>query len=95
MWDEDPVLDNREYLCIQEIPRLVTLSHTHSLHQWSCPHSQKGVPASPPQHQVEVNQELEQMELDIPGDILDLLDMSDEVMFDFDAWAQHELSYQF
>ena len=55
----------------------------------------KESPASPPQHQVEVHQELELMESDILDDILDLLDVAKEVMFDFDAWAQDVLSYQF
>ena len=36
----------------------------------------------------------ELMELDIPEDILDLLDVTGEVMSDFDDWAQDVLSYQ-
>ena len=66
--------------------------HTHSLHQWPCP---TRVPAAPPQHQLEVHQEAEQMELDIPDNIPDLLNVLEEVMFDFDAWAKDVLIYQF
>ena len=36
----------------------------------------------------------ELMELDILEDILDLLDIPEEVMSDFDAWAQDVLNYQ-
>ena len=35
------------------------------------------------------------MELDIPGDMPELLDVPKEVMSDFDAWAHDALSYQF
>ena len=91
MWDEEPVPDSREYLCINKIPRLATPPP----HPQPVPVRHQGVPASPPQHQVEVPQKLEIMELDILDDILDLLDMPKEVMFDFDAWAQDVLSYQF
>ena len=34
------------------------------------------------------------MELNIPKDIPDLLDVPEEVMSDFDIWAQDLLSYQ-
>ena len=44
---------------------------------------------------MEVHQESEQMGLDIPDDIPDLLDVPEVVMFDFDAWAQDVPSYQF
>ena len=57
--------------------------------------SHEDVPVSPPQYQVEVPQELKLMELDIPDDIPDFLNVPKEVMFDFDAWAQDVLSYQF
>ena len=45
--------------------------------------------------QVEVFQEFEVLELDIPEDKTDLLDVPQEVMPDFDAWGQDVLSYQF
>ena len=35
------------------------------------------------------------MELDIQEDIPDLLDVPEEVISDFDVWAQDVLSYQF
>ena len=59
----------------------------------SQPHQE--VQASSPQHQVEVPQELKLMELNILDDIPDFLDVPDEVMFYFDAWAKNVLSYQF
>ena len=34
------------------------------------------------------------MELDIPKDILDLLDVPEEVVSDFNAWVQDVLNYQ-
>ena len=37
----------------------------------------------------------ELMGLDIPEDIPDLLDIPKDEMFDFDAWAQDVLSYQY
>ena len=57
------------------------------------PHS----PNKEPQQsdQVEVPPEVQLMELDIPEDISDLLDVPQEVMSDFDAWANDVLSYQF
>ena len=33
------------------------------------------------------------MELDIPEDIPDLIDVPEDVMSDFDAWAHDMLSY--
>ena len=35
------------------------------------------------------------MELDVPDDIPDLLDMPEDTVLDFEAWAQDVLSYQF
>ena len=57
----------------------------------------QGVPATLPQQpeQVEVPLEFELMELHIPEDIPDLLDIPEEVMSNFDAWAQDVLSYQY
>ena len=40
-------------------------------------------------------QDYKMMELDILEDTLDLLDVPEEVMSDFDTWAQDVLSYQF
>ena len=57
----------------------------------------QGIPTMPPEehYQVEVSPEFELMELDIPEDIPDLLDVPHEVMSDFDACAHDVLSYQF
>ena len=44
---------------------------------------------------MEVSPEFELMELDIPKDTPDLLDVPQEVMSDLDAWAQYVLRYQF
>ena len=56
----------------------------------------QGVPAMLPQlpYPIEASPEIELMELDISEDILDLLDIPEEVMSDFDTWAQDVLSYQ-
>ena len=35
------------------------------------------------------------MDLDIPEDIPDLLDVSEDVMIDFNAWPQDVLSYKY
>ena len=43
---------------------------------------------------MDVHKESVLMELDILDNILDLLDVPEEVMFDFDARAQNVLSYQ-
>ena len=53
------------------------------------------LPVTPPPqpNQVEMLPEYKLMELDILEDIPDLLDVPEEVMSDFDAWAQHILSY--
>ena len=81
-----------------EIPRLATLLPplqailaTPSLQpdQW--------IPVTPLQqpNQVEVPWELELMELDIPDDIPDLIDIPKDIVSDFEAWAYDVLSYQF
>ena len=59
------------------------------------PQPHQGGPASLSQHQVEVSQELELMELDILDDIPDIVGHAQEVMFDFDTGAQGVLSCQF
>ena len=40
-------------------------------------------------------QELELMELDVPDDISDLIDMPEDIVSDFEAWAHDVLSYEF
>ena len=58
IWDEEPVLDNREYLCIHDIPRLATLSqHPQPALLTPPPQPHQGVPASPTQHQDKVHEE--------------------------------------
>ena len=96
VWDEDLVPDSREYLCIHEIPRLAT-PNPQPIPVTPPPQPNQGVPATLPQQpdQVEVSPQFELMELDIPEDIPDLLDVPKEVMSDFDAWALGVLSYQF
>ena len=62
-------------------------------HTCSPPKESQPFPQQP--EQVEVPPEFEVMELNIPEGILDLLDEPQEVMSDFDAWAQDVLNYQF
>ena len=61
------------------------------------PQPNQGLPDTPPQHpnQVEVPPELELMELDVLDDIPDLIDMPEDTVLDFEAWAHNVLSYQF
>ena len=92
MSDGELVLDSRN-ICIHEIPRPAT-PPLQPAPETPPPQPHHGVPASPPQHQVEVPQELELIELDIPDDILDVLDVPKEVMLDFDTWAQDLPSHQ-
>ena len=79
VWSEELVPDSHKYLCIHEIPRLATPT------QWP----NQGVPATPPllPDQIEMLPDHDLMDLDIPGDIPDLLDVPEGVISDFDAWA--------
>ena len=87
MWDEEPVPDRREYLCIHEIPRPATPP----------PQPNQGLPYTPSQqpNQVEVSPEFELIKLDIPADIPLLIDLSKDKLSDFEAWTPDVLSYQF
>ena len=69
----------------------------HSPYQWPLPQPNQGLPDTPPQqsNQVEVPPELELMELDVPDDIPDLIDVPKDIVLDFEAWAHDVLSYQF
>ena len=92
LWDKEPVPDSMEYLCMHEIPMLATpqlIPVTPPLHPG------QGAPATLPQQPdpVEASLEFELMELNIPDDKPDLLDIPAEVMFNFNARAQHVLSY--
>ena len=96
--DEELVLDSRKYICIHDIPRLATPSQCPKPMPATSPSQpDQGVPATPPEQpdQVEVPPEFELMELDVPEDIPDWLDISEEVMSDFDAWDQDVLSTNF
>ena len=68
--------------------------HIHSLYQWPHPHSpNKDFQTHHPQqpNQVEVPPESEFMELDIPDDIPDLIDVPEDTVLDFEAWAHNVL----
>ena len=97
VWDEEPVPDSREYLCIHEIPRQTTQPIPQPVAVTPPPQPNQGVSFMLPQQpdQVEVPLEFEMIELDIPEDIPDLLDVPQEVMSDFEAWTQDVLCYQF
>ena len=53
-------------------------------------------PATPPPqpNQVEMSPELENMEMNILEDIQDLINIPEEILLDFDAWAHSVLEYQ-
>ena len=96
--DEEQVPDRWEYLYIHEIPRPATPNQPQKpIPGTPTLQPNQGVLAMPPQQpdQVEVLPEFDMMDLDIPEDIPDLLDIPEEIISDFDAWAQDELSYQF
>ena len=87
MWSGEPVPDSWEYLCIHEIPRP------------AIPPPQPNeveMPANPllQPDQVEMPPEPELMESDIPEDIPDLIDIPEEVLSDFNAWAHSVLDYE-
>ena len=54
------------------------------------------MPANPPSqpNHMEMPPDHEHMELDIPEDLQDLIDILEEVLLDFDAWAYSVLDYQ-
>ena len=74
---EEPVAESWEYLCIHEIARL----------EMPPIQPNKGVPpTSPPvPDQIEMPPDHELMDLEIPEGILDLLDVPEEVISDFEA----------
>ena len=80
VWSEESVPDNWEYLCIHKIPRSTT----------PIPAAQSSSPTIPPLQpdQIEMPPDHELIKLKIPEDILDLIDVPEEVISDFDAWAQ-------
>ena len=94
--DEEPVPDSRECLCICEICRLST-TPPQPVPVTQLLQLDQGIPAMSPQQpdQVEVPLHLKLMELDTTEDVPNLLDVPEEVMSDFDVWAQDVLSYQF
>ena len=51
------------------------------------------IPSLQPDH-VEMPPDYEMMDLDIPEDIPDLLDVPQDVMFNYYAWVQDVLRYQ-
>ena len=98
MWDKEVVPDSKEYLCIHEIPRPTTPTPLpQPIAVIPAPQPYQGVPSMPPQQtdQVEVAPEFEWKEPGISEDIPDLLDVPQEVMSDFDAWAQDVLHSSF
>ena len=82
---EEPVPDSLKCLSIHGIPMLAT----------PYPQANQGVPATPPPqpNQIEIPLDHEPMELYIPEDIPDLIDVPEEVISDFDAWVQNVLVY--
>ena len=59
------------------------------------PQPNQGVPTTLPLQpdQTEMTWDHNFKELDIPKDILDLIDVPEEVISDFDTWAQSVLDY--
>ena len=69
------------------IPRPVIPSHQPN--QMEMPRT-----PAPQLDQVVMHPEPELMELDIPEDIPDFIDVPEEVLLDFDAWAHSMLDYE-
>ena len=95
VWSKEPVLDSHEYLCIHEIPRpaIPTSQTNQGVPAIQPPHPNQGVPAMPPQQPGQVERPPDVLKLDIPESIPDLLDVPEEVISDFEAWAQSVLDY--
>ena len=101
MWSEECVLDSQVYLCILEIPRLAIPPNWPPLQPippTPSPQLSQELPVTlhPQPNQVQMPQhyELMDLELDIPKDILDLLDVPQDVMSNFNTWVQDVLTYQ-
>ena len=106
VWSEEPVPDSQEYLYIHKIPRAATSTPTQSSGHASNPTAQPNqvdMPATPPLQPNQVDMLItpspqpgqvdELMELDIPEDIPDLIDVPEEVLSDFEAWTHSMLDY--
>ena len=80
--------DSLEYLCIHQILRQTTLSLQPN---------QGEMLATPPQqpNQVEMPTEPDLMDIDIPEDIPDFIDIPEEILLDIVAWAHSVLEYQY
>ena len=96
MWNNEAELDSNDYLCIHGIPRTAILP-PHALPAPASPQPDQGLPDTPSQqpNQVEEPTELELMELDVPDDIPDFIDVSEDIVFEFEAWANDVLSFQY
>ena len=57
------------------------------------PNTQTATPLPQPD-QVEMPPEPEHMNLDIPEDIPDLINIPEEILLDFESWAHSVLKYQ-
>ena len=97
VWSKEPVPDSQEDLCIHDIPRPATPSPQPNQRVPSTPPLQhnQGLPATPAPHpdQIEMPPDHEVMELNIPGDVPDLINVPKEVISDFDTWVQTVLVY--
>ena len=58
------------------------------------PATQSSGNPTPKPEQVEIPPQYELMELDIPDNMPDLIDILEEVLLDFDAWAHSVLDYE-
>ena len=93
VWYEQPVPDSRKFLCIHGIPRPATPT-SQPIPATPPLHPNQGAPVTPPQSSRSAP-ETELLELDIPKDIPDLLDVPQKVMSHLDAWAHDVFSCQF
>ena len=94
VWSEEPVPDNWEYLCIHLTPRPATPPPQPN--QVEMPPEPKQPALQPPQpNQVVMLPPVsENMDIDIPEDIPDFINIPEEILSDFDAWAHSVPKYQ-
>ena len=99
VWSEELVPDSWAYMCIHEVPRLATSPKQpppQPIPATLLSQLDQELPVTPPPQpdQVEMLPDYELMDLDITEYILVLLNVPQNVMSDFNAWAQDVFSYQ-
>ena len=90
VWSEEPVPNNWEYMCIHLLPRPATPSPQPNQVEMLSEPEQPAAPTPQPDH-VEMSPVSENMDIDIPEDTPDLINIPEEILSDFDAYAHSVL----